>query len=545
MIAEDGRPVSTLGDYLSILRQRKWIVIAAALLTPALAMALTLREPTLYRASAEVLFNPVSLGATLSGVDDPAQLDLPRFLNTQAQLARVPEVAQRAVETVGVPNRTGSDLLDASSVSQGGDGADDNVGDVLTFTVTDEKPTLATALATEYARQFVAYRTDLDRRALARAHKSVEQRLADLRAAGETDSSLYGRLVEKNDQLLTLQALFTPRAELVQAGTEAEQLPTHLVRNVLLGFMLGILSSVGLAFLFDALDSRVRTAEEVSDRLHLRLLGRLPRPPRRLRRSRRLVMLEEPESSYAELYRMLRTSLEFVRVGQRDDSKARRNGRVAYRIMITSAVEREGKSTTIGNLAVALARSGRSVILVDLDFRRASLHHFFDVHPQPGLMDVVAGSVSLRDAVRDVQGEPGLRILPVGSVPSRARDLATLDLLERLLESSRKSEADIVLFDGPPLLRVGDAMALTEHVEGLLVVANLRTVRTKMLDELSRVLDACPAAKLGLIVTDADFEGGFEYLTYPYHRELSVGQKLARLRAPHPGSRSAERTPGT
>lgn len=540
MRAEDGRPVSTLRDYLRILRRRKWAVIAGALIAPAVAVALTLREPTLYQASAEVLINPVGLGATLSGVDDPAELDLPRFLETQAQLARLPEVAQGAVEAVGIPDRTGSDLLGASTVTLSEDS-----GDVLTFTVTDENPKLATALATEYARQFVVHRTDLDKRALVGARESVERRMADLEAVGETDSSLYGRLAEKNDQLLTLEALYTPRAELIRAATGAGQLPTHVMRNGVLGFMLGLLSAVGLAFLLDALDSRVRTAEEVSDRLHLRLLGRLPRPPRRLLRSRRLVMLVEPGSPYAEPYRMLRTSLEFVPLGQRHDWAARRDvAGSAYRIMITSAVEREGKSTTIGNLAVALARSGRRVLLVDLDCHRPSVHGFFDVDPQPGLMDVVVGSSSLREAVRNVPDEPGLRVLPVGSLPPHPSDIALTAGLEQVLEQIQ-SEADIVLIDGPPLLRVGDAMALTRYVDGLLVVANLNTARARMLDELSRVLDACPAARLGLIVTDADLESGYEYLAYPYDRELSVGQKLARLRAPNGGSRSAERKSGT
>jgi succinoglycan biosynthesis transport protein ExoP len=533
---QDGEPVSTLRDYLRILRRRKWIVIPGALIAPLLAIVLALREPTLYEASAQVLVNRANLAANLAGVDDPTQLDSPRILSTETQLARVPSIAQQAVEAVGIPGRTGSDLLGASSVSQ----ADEN--DVLTFSVTDNDPKLAAALATEYANQFVDYRLELDRELLDRAHESVVQRIAELEAAGDTDSSLYSRLVESRDRLLTMETLLTPRAELIRPATGAGRIPNHVPRDALLGLMLGLISSIGLALLIDALDSRIRTAEEISDNLHLRLLGRLPRPPRRLRRSRRLVMLAEPESPHAEAYRMLRTSLEFLRLGQPEGSAARRSvGPAAYRIMITSAVEREGKSTTIGNLAVAFARSGRRVILVDLDFRRASLHRFFDIDPEPGLMDMVVGSASLREAVRDVPAEPGLSILPVGSLPAHAKDLALTVGLERALEQVG-SETDIMLIDGPPLLRVGDAMALTPYVDGLLVVANLGTVRAKMLDELSRILDPCPAARLGLIVTGADLEGGYEYLRYPYDRELSLRQSLARLRSAHRESQFAKRS---
>jgi polysaccharide biosynthesis transport protein len=537
LIADDGRPVSTVQDYLRILRRRKWILIPAAVIAPLIAILLTVREPTLYQATAQVLVNRMNLAAVLSDIQDPTQLDSPRLLNTQAQLARVPEVAQRAVEAVGVPGRTGSDLLDASNVSQGTN------SDVLTFTVNDENPELAAALATQYAREYVAYRLAIDRRALNRARRSAERRIADLRAAGLTDSSLYGELVEKKDRLVTMASLLTPRAELVRRATPAEQVPTNLVWKALLGLALGILSGIGLAFLFDALDSRVRAAEEVSDRLRLRLLGRLPQPPRRLRWSRRLVMLAEPESPYAEPYRMLRTSLEFVRVRQRDDGAAR-VARTAYRIMITSAVEREGKSTTIGNLAVALARSGRKVLLIDLDFHQASLHRFFDVAPEPGVMDLVVGSTSLRQAVRSVRDEPSLRILPIGTLRPQARDIALTGGLEQALEQIEKAKPDIVLIDGPPLLRVGDALALTEYVDGLVIVANLKTVRARMLHELSRVLDACPAEKLGLIAIEDDLKGGFDYLAYPYSRGPSVGERLARFRVPQTGSRSAEGKPG-
>jgi Mrp family chromosome partitioning ATPase len=78
----------------------------------------------------------------------------------------------------------------------------------------------------------------------------------------------------------------------------------------------------------------------------------------------------------------------------------------------------------------------------------------------------------------------------------------------------------LLLIDSPPLLRVGDALSLTSHVDGLLVVASLRTMQTPMLNELRRVLDESPAAKLGFVLTGADSEGGYGYLSYRYHRQV-------------------------
>jgi Mrp family chromosome partitioning ATPase len=238
---------------------------------------------------------------------------------------------------------------------------------------------------------------------------------------------------------------------------------------------------------------------------------------------------------------MLRMSLEFVTargpsesglVGQR--VQLRPGGPRCRRVMVTSAVEGEGKSTTVANLAVAFALAGRRVILVDLDFRRASLHRFFDLRGKVGLSDVVYGSAQLRDVMADIdldvpaRGRRGsstagsLRVVPFGTPVPHAADAAFTLGLEQVLEQLADA-ADLVLIDTPPLLRVGDTLALTTYVDGLLVVTSLRAIRPPMLDELRRVLMACPVAKLGFILTGADLEGGYEYLTYRYGRALSAG----------------------
>ena len=103
--------------------------------------------------------------------------------------------------------------------------------------------------------------------------------------------------------------------------------------------MLGI----GLAFAREALDTRLRSASEVAERLPLPLLARIPTPPRKLRSDERLVMVAQPQGPQAEAFRMLRANLDFVNLD-----------RGARTILVTSALEREGKSTTVANLAVVL-----------------------------------------------------------------------------------------------------------------------------------------------------------------------------------------------
>ena len=111
-----------------------------------------------------------------------------------------------------------------------------------------------------------------------------------------------------------------------------------------------------------------------------------------------------------------------------------------------------------------------------------------------------------------IQGS--LRLLPFGTPAAHTLDATLLGGIKRVLNELR-TDADLVLIDSPPLLRVGDALALTSHVDGLLVLGSLRTLTTPMLKELRRVLGESPATKLGFVLTGAEFEGGYEYLAYP------------------------------
>ena len=121
----------------------------------------------------------------------------------------------------------------------------------------------------------------------------------------------------------------------------------------------------------------------------------MPEPPQKLQRANELVMFEQPPEVEAEAFRMLRTNLEFA--GLDRDTRS---------IMITSAVEQEGKSTTIANLAVALARAGQRVVLVDLDLRRPRLDKFFQLQG-PGLTKVVLGHATLDEATAHIEISAG------------------------------------------------------------------------------------------------------------------------------------------
>jgi capsular exopolysaccharide synthesis family protein len=213
---------------------------------------------------------------------------------------------------------------------------------------------------------------------------------------------------------------------------------------------------------------------------------------------------------------MLRTNLEFANL----DLGART-------IMVTSAVQGEGKSTTVANLAVALARGGRHVVLVDLDLRRPKQHEFFDLRGKPGLTQVALGQATLDEAITSIAfaGDratferrngrvPGtLEVLGTGPLPPDPGEFVGTRALAGILERLA-SRAHLVLIDAPSLVSLGDALALSGKVDGVFVVCRLKLVRRQLVEELKRLLSSCRAHKLGFAVTGADLEA--DYYGYGY-----------------------------
>ena len=350
-----------------------------------------------------------------------------------------------------------------------------------------------------------------------------------------------------------MEALQTANASLLRPANGAAQIQPRTKRAVVLGVMLGLMLGIGLAFARDALDTRVRSATEIGDKLGTTLLARIPAPPKKLRRQNRLVMIASPHSAQAEAFRMLRANLEFVNLD-----------RGARTIMVTSALEQEGKSTTVANLAVALARAGQRVALVDLDLRRPAIASFFGIpYSHPGVTNVVVGSSTLeagprrgeshadrggrRDSCRRKRRRlerqrwraQGADVGPDSARPRRVRQGKAAD---GRAASSSPASFDFVLIDTPPLLSVGDAMALSAHVDAMITVARLRLLRRRVLAELARTLETCATIKLGVVVTGAEAEPGYGYgRSYEYHRTSSRRRNGCPFlpRARHPPLRRA------
>lgn len=486
--------------------------MGTAILVAALAVVFSLREPKLYQAQSQVLLSRQDIAGAITGTQNPSFTEDPaRYAATQASVARSGAVAVLAIRNSSISGRTASGLLQESSVTP------DATADVLDFSVQDRDPAAAARLVNAYAAAFAAYQLRLDTNALFRARQQLQEQLSRLAKLGFNNTPGYHRLANSEQQLHTMQLLQSQDSVLShpQTGVQVKPRPA---RDGLLGLGFGILIGLGLAFAAEALDRRVRTVEEVEEELGLPLLARIPTPPRGMRGG--WAMFDDPASPYAEALRRLATSIVF--------SNPDRSPRV---LMFTSALQQEGKSTTLANLGVALAAVGNRVVLVDLDLRRPSLASLFGANRLTGLTDVTVGRKRLKDAlyhvglpatdetgdIRESSSLPvrgSLHLLPTGPLPFGPGEFVASDALaERVLEPLRE-QFDYILVDSPPACVVGDAIRLAARVDAIVAVTRVGFASRAALNDLRRHLLAAPAPALGVVVAGVRVPAVGNYARY-------------------------------
>ena len=516
---------------LAILRRRKWIVLVPPVAAAIAAYLLSMGQSPMYRASADVLINRASVVTAITGVD-PSGGDPVRYLATQATIARDPVLAKRVSDASRIPGMTPDRVLSESQVTPSTD------SDTISISVEDGDQAAAARLANTYAAQFTEFTKERATASVDDTLTSLQARLKSLAAHGQSASTLYAALLQQQGQLATVGRLMAGIASVLQPAEGAAKTRPRPKRNAILGFLFGTVLGLALAFLAEALDRRVRDEHEIDQALGIPLLARIPAPPRALQKANDLVMLREPSGAQAEMFRKLRTSIEFVN----PDGAART-------IMVTSALEQEGKSTTIANLAVALARSGRRVAVVDLDLRRPYLSRLFHVGGLPGITDVALKNAALSGALRSIglaigvqelaslngwgasqNGRTGpeglLELLPAGTLPLSSGEMLQDPRLFEVLDEVA-TRFDIVLIDAPPLLAFGDTMTLSSHVDAIFAITRLSRVQRPILHEFARQLQNCQSRLLGYVLTGVEHSESYRYMyeAYEYYARGTPSDK--------------------
>jgi non-specific protein-tyrosine kinase len=211
-----------------------------------------------------------------------------------------------------------------------------------------------------------------------------------------------------------------------------------------------------------------------------------------------LVILRDPRSAAAEAYRTLRTNLIFAGLAA--------EGRPLQTLLVTTPAADEGKGLTLANLAVVMAQGGRQTILVDCDLRRPHQHEIFGLPSAPGFSDWMQGAEEA-PAPLAATGVDGLRLLPAGAPTAAPADLLSSRRLQALV-AGLKAQADIILFDAPPLLAVSDAVLLAANLDGVLLAVNAGHTRRDHAQRAKELLEKVHIRVVGAVLVNAAAEGG-------------------------------------
>jgi len=325
-----------------------------------------------------------------------------------------------------------------------------------------------------------------------------------------------------------------------------ESVGTSRFFAVIVSLFLGLVVGIVISSILESFDTSIRVVEDIENFLELPVLSVIPhitqKSQNNLKRFSKLssdkktdgktklglITHFSPKSPIAEAYRTLRTNLDL----QRSETSGET-------ILITSSAMREGKSTTITNLAITIAQMGNRVLLIGCNLRRPSIYRTFNIDKKPGVTDIILGTVAWEDTVKnvtdmfvsqaveisDVLFSPGLdnlNIITSGATPPNPSELLSSLKFRQFLEEVRKVY-DIVLIDSPPTLPVTDAAIIAPLCDQVLLVYQIGRISRDALGRAKSHLDTVEAKITGVVLNDIKAElNHYSYdsaYTAPYYGE--------------------------
>jgi non-specific protein-tyrosine kinase len=490
-----------LEDYWKIVRKWWWLILASTLVATASSAYSLSREPRIYQATTTVI-----VGQSLEKAN-PTYSDFSigqQLAQTYVNMVTRQPILEGAAEALGLGFVPWSGNVSANIVPG---------TQLMEIRVRDTSPERARALADEVARQLILQTpsnpNENDRRRafveeqlqtleqnIELTEEEIEAEQARLDAANSARAiQQYQANIEALEQKLTsYQSNYATLLQTSQEATnyisviEPASLPTRPIspnvpETLMLAAAIGLALAVGGALLIEFIDDTIKTPEDVVKVMDLPVLGTIA-DMQKGKGSGVLVTDRYPQSPITESFRALRTSLDYYSV----DNPIRT-------LEITSAGPAEGKSLILANLAIVMAQAGRRVVIVDTDMRRAMQHKIFDLVNDHGLSDAIMATgadlsvynhelspqeLAMRSSDASQLDNPGgpqpvelgtLHIVTTGPIPPNPADLIASQRMRDLIDDLKR-QADIVLFDTPPVMVATDAIVLSRLVDGVLLLAD-------------------------------------------------------------------------
>jgi succinoglycan biosynthesis transport protein ExoP len=506
-----------LNAYIKPLLKWWWMLLAAALIAAVSTFIVTWRQPPVYQSRTTLVVGRSFYQANPTANDFWQSQSLAAWY---ADLARRQPVQQATMDALGLewlPSYTASMLTDSQ---------------LIEIVVTDSIPERAQIVANELANQLIRQSP---------AFQSEDQQQEDfiqgqLRTLEADITLTKDEIAKKQDELgglfsarqiadaeaeirgleLKLSSLQSTYATLLGNSTRGATNTVSIVETanlprvpvgpnkgmmVLLAAVIGLVLAVGAAYLLEYLDDTVKTATEAGNLLNLPVIGHIPEIEKGMNDGTYLT--KNPRSAVAEAFRGLRTNLEFAAVDK-----------PLKVILVSSAAIGDGKTSVAAGLATIMAQGGKTVLLVDADLRRPSIHRFLGLSNKNGLTDVFRSSIELHEALQTWNLEK-VMVIPGGEPPPNPAELLGSKKMDTILDSLRKV-ADVVILDGPPFL-VTDAALLSAKVDGvLLVVRSGFSRKNEVLYSLEQ-LDRAGARVVGVALNGIRRSSETIYSRYRYY----------------------------
>jgi capsular exopolysaccharide synthesis family protein len=467
----------TLVGALRVLRRRWFVVAASVVLCLLIAVLVHQRRSETYESTSSVAFGISTLSDTALEVAN-SSANPERDAATNVLIAKSPAVAQAVKAQLKLPDPVQS-LVDSVSVEAAAN------ADVLDITAQAGDPFRARQLAEAFAKQYIAF----EARAQTDSIDSAERTLRAQLDAVPGDSQRAQTLTTSLQRLAQLRAVASGNARIIGPAGPAAATGMGLKLMLLIGAVIGLALGATLAFVVEALDRRASRIDDFERGFGLPALTAVPQSAFRFQRA-------AERRPFLEPYRILRSALD-ISTTDRD----------VFTVMVTSAAPGEGKTSVAIDLAQAVALTGRSVVLVELDLRRPTFSRHFQLDPRRGVTSVLWNRCSLEDAlVQPAEDLPNLQVLPSGSLPPNPSELLDSEALEELLNRLTflgTGSQRMIVIDAPPLLAVSDAQVLLNNpaIDRVLMVGRTGKTTHDEMRQARAVLNRHLLQPIGVVVT--------------------------------------------
>jgi len=508
-----------LRDFLGVFRRRKRVILLCLLVIMSVAIVASFLQTPLYAAKAKVLLQPRSTDSLFDDTTGQGA-DPNRVVQTEIEVLESEPVEDAVRRRIGV----------APGISARGVGQTDVVEIRAESTIAKR----AAGVANAYATSYIEVRRQQAVEDLLAAAQQIQGKIDDLQRQVEGLGSADSATAQRNS-LLTQQGLFKQKLDELQVDaairTGGAQLVTSAsvpdspftpktLRSALLAAIIGLFLGTGMAFIVDYLDDSMTTKDDLARVAPaVPVIGLIPLIPGwRADDPPQVISTIDPQAPASEAYRTMRTAIQFLALDQ-----------PIRTLQITSPSAQEGKTTTLANLGVALARAGQLVIIVCCDLRRPRIHEFFGLSNDTGFTSVLLGKVPLTAAIQAVPAQNRLSLLAAGPLPPNPSELLSSRRTRDVL-TSLQAEADVVLVDVPPVLPVTDALVLSGRVDATVLVCVSGATTIKDASRAVELLTQVDAPLIGTVLNGVVGEADYGYNYGNYRDETANGANGAGSR---------------